>query len=178
MQFSRARRSVAQKRVVWDLPKWHRYLSTALMLLECTPRWYATNPWMQRHSWSRRLGEANWQKHVNVQLRMDDMRNGVEGEYMREDPCTTFLVFHESRIATSVPAQTQSHTSLVWSVCEREGQLRVPREPVEVGPGKSFQCYSCGKSLSSIRNRDDWKWAYFFGVISTNVITSGELILN
>ena len=108
-----------------------------------------------------RLGEANWQKHVNVQLRMEDMRNGVEEEYMREDPCTTFLAFHGSGIGTSVPAQTQSHTSFVWSVCEREGQWRVPRESVEVGPGKSFQCYFYGKLLSSIRNRVDWKWVIF-----------------
>ena len=178
MQFGRAGRPVAQKGGVWDLPKWHQYHSTALMLLECTPRWYATNPWTRRHNWSRRLGEANWQKHVSVQLRMDDMRNGVEEEYMREDPARPSRRPMIPALGPSVPAQTQSHTSFIWSVCEREGQLRVPREPVEIGPGKSFRCYSCGKLLSSIRNRVDWKWVYFFGVISTNVIASGELILD
>ncbi len=111
-----------------------------------------------------RLGEANWQRHVNVRLRMEDISNGVEEEDTREDPCSTFKpysAFHDSGIGTSVPAETQyapSHTSFNSSDTEREeGHLRVPREPVEVGTGNPFQCYLCGDILSSIRNRVDWK---------------------
>ena len=111
-----------------------------------------------------RLGEANWQRHVNVRLQIDDVSNGVDEEYLREDPCTTFrpyTAFHDSGIGTSVPTQTKyasSHTSYNSSDAEKEeGCLRVPREPVEIGAGKPFRCYLCGKFLSSIRNRRDWK---------------------
>lgn len=58
-------------------------------------------------------GRSKLAEDVNVQLRMDSTRNGVEEEYMREDPCTFFSAFHDSGIGTSVPAQTQSHTSFV-----------------------------------------------------------------
>lgn len=111
-----------------------------------------------------RLGEANWQRHVNVRLQMEDLSKDVEGKYIREDPGSTFrpyLAFHDSDIGPSIPAQTQyatSHTSFISSIPEREeGRLRVPREPLEVSTGKPFQCYICGEILSSIRNRVDWK---------------------
>lgn len=130
-----------------------------------------------------RLGEANWQRHVNVRLRMEDLFSGVEEEYIREDPCSTFRpysAFHDSGIGPSVPAQTQyaaSHTSFVSSISEREeGRLRVPREPPEVGDSKPFQCYICGEILSRIRNRVDWKSVYSSILILANVITSGRLM--
>lgn len=130
-----------------------------------------------------RLGEANWQRHVNVRLRMKELSNGVECEYIREDPCSTFRpysAFHDSGIGPSVPAQTQyaaSHTSFISSISEREeGRLRVPREPLEVGAGKPFQCYICGESLSNIRNRVDWKSVQSSYSIPANVIASGKLM--
>ena len=111
-----------------------------------------------------RLGEANWRRHVNVRLRMEYISNGVEQEDTREHPCSTFKpysAFHDSGIGTSVPTETQyalSHKSSNSSDTEREeGRLRVPREPVELGTGKPFQCYLCGDILSSIRNGVDWK---------------------
>ena len=119
-----------------------------------------------------RLGEANWQRHVNVRSGMAKITRGVEEECIREDPCSTFRpysAFHDSGIGPSVPAQTQyaaSHTSFVSSVSEKnEGRLRVPREPVEVGAGRPFQCYLCGEILSNIRNRHDWKSVYPVGAI-------------
>lgn len=131
-----------------------------------------------------RLGEANWQRHVNVRLRMEDISNGIGEKHVRQDPCSIFKpcsTFHDSGIGTSVPAQTQctpSHTSFSSRESERdEGPLRVPGEPVEVAMGKLFQCYLCENVLSSIRNRVDWKLVYSSNVISANVIMSGELIV-
>ena len=130
-----------------------------------------------------RLGEANWQRHVNVRLGMANVISDVKEEYIREDPCSTFKpysAFYDSGIAPSVPTQTQyapSHTSFVSSVSEKE-EGRVPREPVEVGAGRPFQCYLCGEILSNIRNRGDWKLVYPVGGISAKDITSGELIRN
>ena len=105
-----------------------------------------------------RLGEANWQRHVNVRMRMANVIGDVKEEYIREDPCSTFRpysAFKDSGIGPSAPTQSQnapSHRSFVSSVSEKEGgRLRVPREPVEVGAGRPFQCYLCGELLSSIR---------------------------
>ena len=130
-----------------------------------------------------RLGEANWQRHVNVRLGMANVISDVRVEYSREDPGSTFKpysAFYDSGIGPSVPTQTQyapSHTSFVSSFSEKEeGRLRVPREPVEVGAGRPFQCYLCGEILSSIRNRGDWKLVYPVGGISAKIITSGELM--
>ena len=132
-----------------------------------------------------RLGEANWQRHVNVRLGMANVISDVKEEYTREDPCSTFKpysAFYDSGIGPSIPTQIQyapSHTSFVSSVSEKEeGRLRVPREPVEVGAGRPFQCYLCGEILSNIRNRGDWKLVYPVGGISAKNITSGELISN
>lgn len=119
-----------------------------------------------------RLGEANWQRHVNVRLGMANVISGVEEEYIREDPGSTFgpySAFHDSGIGPSVLTQTHRaalHTSLVSSASEQEERrLRVPREPVEVGAGRSFSCYLCGEVLSNIRNRLDWKSVYPLGAI-------------
>ena len=132
-----------------------------------------------------RLGEANWQRHVNVRLGMANVISDVKKEYIREDPCSTFKpysAFYDSDIGTSVPTQTQyapSRTSFISSVSEKEeGRLRVPREPVEVGAGRPFQCYLCGEILSSIRSRVDWKLVYPVHGISAKTITFGELIRN
>ena len=132
-----------------------------------------------------RLGEANWQRHVNVRMRMANVIGDFKEEYIREDPCSTFRpysAFKDSGIGPSAPTQSQnapSHRSFVSSVSEKEGgRLRVPREPVEVGAGRPFQCYLCGELLSSIRNRGDWKLVYPVAGLSATIITSRELICN
>ena len=119
-----------------------------------------------------RLGEANWQRHVNVRLGMANVISDAEVGSIREEPCSTFgpySAFHNSGIGPSVPTQTQyaaSHTSFVSSVSEKEEKrLGVPREPVEVGAGRSFKCYLCGEVLSNIRNRLDWKSVYPVGAM-------------
>ena len=130
-----------------------------------------------------RLGEANWQRHVSVRLGMANVISGVEEDCFREELCSTFRpysAFHDSGIGASVPTQTQyaaSHTSFVSSVFEKEEtRLRVPREPVEVGAGRSFNCYLCGEVLSNIRNRLDWKSVYPFSAFRARRSMSGELI--
>ena len=129
-----------------------------------------------------RLGEANWQRHVNVRMRMQIISSGVEEDPKYEEHCSTskpYSVFHDSGIGTSVPVQTDcapSHTSFVSTISEKEeGRLRLPREPVEVGAGRPFQCYLCGEALSSIRNRVDWKSVYLSNVFSPNMMEFGEL---
>ena len=76
-------------------------------------------------------GRSELAEDVNMQLQMDSTRNGVEEEYMREDPCTIFSAFHDSGMGpVSQPRLSPIH-HLSQMFCQREGRLRVPRKPVE-----------------------------------------------
>lgn len=106
-----------------------------------------------------RLGEANWQRHLRVRKRMENINSNIE-----EDISSVFRpnsAFHDSGIGTSVPPQTlyaESHTSFISSNNEGDSySLRVPPMPTEVNLGKSFQCQLCGQRLTRIKNRIDWK---------------------
>ena len=115
-----------------------------------------------------RLGEANWQRHRDVRDEIEKSELSPEermkvGEE-KDIACSLFRPysdFHDSGIGTSVPAQTEyapSHTSFLSSNAEGEHvSLRVPKEPPEVGAGKSFQCFLCRRVISNVRNRIDWK---------------------
>ena len=114
------------------------------------------------HKLVERLGEANWQRHKDVREKMENPTVSPEditnaGFLFR--PYS--VVFHDSGIGTSVPAQTEyapSHTSFQSSNIEGErASLRVPREPSEVGAGKPFRCFLCRCIVTNVRNRADWK---------------------
>ncbi len=107
-----------------------------------------------------RLGEANWQRHVNVRTRMEasvDVPSPAE-ELAVAKSLFRPSAFHDSGIGTSVQGQTQYASSFQSSIREGEREsLRVPATPAEVHDGKPFQCFLCKSMLSNIKNRVDWK---------------------
>lgn len=116
-----------------------------------------------------RLGEANWQRHINIRRRMEQAegrrRDASDGNSTEMgsifQPQT---LFHDSGIGTTVGSQSQyarteaSHTSFMSSIAETEkGHLRVPPTPIQVGAGEPFHCQLCGILQTKIKNRIDWK---------------------
>ena len=111
-----------------------------------------------------RLGEANWQRHVKVRNRIDQVANDdlVESKAFVVTP---FSEFRDSALGSSIPTRSQyaasaaSHTSFVSSHADgEERSIRVPPTPAEVSTGKPFQCNICGQTLHKIRSRVDWKY--------------------
>lgn len=114
---------------------------------------------------TERLGEANWQRHIKVRTRIDQVANDevVESKGFVVAP---FSEFRDSALGSSIPtrshyaASAASHTSFVSSLADgEERSVRVPPTPTEVSAGKPFQCHICGLTLHKIRNRVDWKYA-------------------
>ena len=122
-----------------------------------------------------RLGEANWQRHLNIRNRMDQIANHPDQEpalfaVVNEKGSISASVFqpktmaHDSGIGTTIGANSQyaeteaSHTSFISSIAQqKKGTLRVPPTPVEVGTSKPFSCHLCGFRQTKIKNRVDWK---------------------
>ncbi|ERF70930.1 hypothetical protein EPUS_06715 [Endocarpon pusillum Z07020] len=76
--------------------------------------------------------------------------------------------FHDSGLGSSKPARSQaaaslaSHSSFRSTLTENhQGRPRVPSMPPEVFSGKPFICFICGKKLTVIKNRIDWKMHVF-----------------
>ena len=120
------------------------------------------------HKLVQRLGEANWQRHKDVREKMEKAQLSPEeratlamGTGIASSVFRPYSDFHDSGIGTSVPAQIQyasSYTSLQSSKVEGEqASPRVPREPSEVGAGKSFQCFLCRCIVTNVRDRVAWK---------------------
>ena len=116
-----------------------------------------------------RLGEANWQRHLNIRRRMEQVeghrRDNADGKATETgsifQPQT---LFHDSGLGTTIKSQSQyaqteaSHTSFMSSIAETEkGRLRVPPTPAGVGAGEPFHCQLCGILQTKIKNRIDWK---------------------
>ena len=113
-----------------------------------------------------RLGEANWQRHRNVRLRMEQTTSHGHVDGLRSGsvfhPRT---LFHDSGIGTTIAARSQygpakaSHASFMSSSAQiKKGALRVPPTPAEVNSGKPFfRCHICGIPQTNIKNRVDWK---------------------
>ena len=120
-----------------------------------------------------RLGEANWQRFVQIRDRIGETSDHnhtidpVQEMHCKDVPqslSTPRTLFHDSGIGTSVAPGTRyaasvaSHTSFISSNAEGDyGSLRVPATPAEVFEGKPFRCFICNSILSSIRTRVDWK---------------------
>ena len=116
-----------------------------------------------------RLGEANWQRHLNIRRRMEEVegrrRDNADGKATQTG--STFqpqTLFHDSGLGTTIGSQPQyaqteaSHTSFMSSIAETEkGHLRVPPTPAGVGAGEPFHCQLCGILQTKIKNRIDWK---------------------
>ena len=118
-----------------------------------------------------RLGEANWQRHLNIRKRIDQSAGVCQqdgsGELEGTIAGSTFqppTLFHDSGIGTTLAAKSQyaqseaSHASLNSSPADSErGVVRVPPTPAEVGLGEPFRCNICGQIQSRIKHRVDWK---------------------
>ncbi len=118
-----------------------------------------------------RLGEANWQRHINIRKRIEQIDGSAESGSVAIT--TAFIagsifqpptLFHDSGIGTSVPAQScpapseVSNTSFISSLADKEGgAARVPPTPAEVDLGEIFRCYLCGQMQLNIKNRMGWK---------------------
>lgn len=105
-----------------------------------------------------RLGEANWQRHVQVRKRITDPG---EKTFKERIPVS---VFHDSGIGSTMPSGSQyaattfTRSSFNSSMAEKEyGSLRVPPTPKEVSLGQPFQCFLCQVTQRKIKNRVDWK---------------------
>lgn len=110
-----------------------------------------------------RLGEANWQRHVIVRGKMEQIADSPTHEPTKilEGNAT---IFHDSGTGTTISGPSQyaksaaSHTSFISSLAEGEkGTMRVPSTPKEITAGESFCCNFCGILQSGLRNRVDWK---------------------
>ena len=120
-----------------------------------------------------RLGEANWQRHVNVRRNMDEISTSLEPEStsLAEKGIVPSVLgpsmFYDSGIGTSVFERAfhqahissgASHSSFISSNANDDPKAaRVPQLPAEVGIGEPFRCVYCGKVLGDIKNRQDWK---------------------
>ena len=113
----------------------------------------------------QRLGEANWQRHINIRKRMqqrvgfDETVDTTVGSIFQ--PPT---LFHDSGIDTTIGTQSRntysnaSHTSFKSDLADKKnGIARIPSTPSEVGVGAPFCCNLCGQMQHSIRSRLDWK---------------------
>ena len=118
-----------------------------------------------------RLGEANWQRHLNIRKRMEQSAglyrqdgSGEAGGTIAGSILQPPTLFHDSGIGTTLAAKSRyaqseaSHTSFISSPSDTErGVARVPPTPTEVGLGKPFRCYLCGQIQFRIKHRVDWK---------------------
>ena len=119
-----------------------------------------------------RLGEANWQRHLNIRSRIEhnEGRRQDDADGKSTETGSIFqprTVFHDSSVGSTIGSQSQSaqtgtgasNTSFMSSVAEAEkGYLRVPPTPIQVGAGKPFHCQLCGIMQHKIRDRIDWEY--------------------
>lgn len=119
-----------------------------------------------------RLGEANWQRHVELRKAIDQRYQGANDHEFDKTAETISEVipvskFHDSGLGISLPAHSRyantvaSHSSFQSSVGgEKIGTSRVPPTPKEVFDGLPFTCNICWRILTEIKNRVDWKYVY------------------
>lgn len=124
-----------------------------------------------------RLGEANWQRHMTVRQRVEELAspsNDIEDKVpiiteAGQSIFKRYSMFHDSGLGASLPTQSAyaasavSHTSFVSSHAHSEkNSIRVPPTPCEVAAGEPFRCNICGNMLKNIRHRVDWKYGTIF----------------
>ncbi|KAL9617348.1 MAG: hypothetical protein Q9160_007878 [Pyrenula sp. 1 TL-2023] len=110
---------------------------------------------------AERLGEANWQRYhrLRAQTNEDHMANA-------QQPKSLFRPLEDSALGTSIATPTQiayslaSHSSFASSTAD-SGSRRVPKIPGAALLGEAFTCEVCGKSISNVRNRTQWKLHIF-----------------
>ena len=121
----------------------------------------------------RRLGEANWQRHVRIREQPEkeaeaNQETVHEISVVSKSLFKPISAFHDSGLGSSTPAQSgyipspASHTSFQSTVADQsKGSLRVPPTPREVELRRPFLCEICGDRLFNIRNRVEWRWVSY-----------------
>jgi hypothetical protein len=109
---------------------------------------------------AQRLGEANWQRHLKI--RSSNQISKVELEVAGvKSVFRDSSVFPDSGLGSSMPSTScyaPSASSFLSKVGHDDSEyFRVPRAPTEVFEGKPFKCFICGRLLTHIKNRVDWK---------------------
>lgn len=103
---------------------------------------------------AERLGEANWQRHKILRLRMGKKETEEHEEDASKSTFIPVSLFHDSGYATTTATNPSFLTTQTES---NSGSLRVPETPQEVATGKPFSCFICDHKLRNIRNRSEWK---------------------
>lgn len=134
---------------------------------------------------ANRLGEANWQRYLQLQalakqirarasghvaIEIESEEEGEEGEGEENEPelahpsFVPLSEFHDSGLGSSIPTKSRrtasiaSHSSfLSTQSAASRGVAHVPSTPADVQEGKPFICNICGQLLENIKNRVDWK---------------------
>jgi len=120
----------------------------------------------------RRLGQANWERHIRIRRLMGQDVTDTEGESTphcaRSDfkPASTL---RDSGIGTSIrtpPPLYAYEPSVVTSIQSTRANtngngyhFRIPEMPQEESPGRGFPCPICRRHLIDIQTRSDWKYA-------------------
>jgi len=110
---------------------------------------------------AQRLGEANWQRHINIRNR------NTMSESVLEEAARSFFqpasVFHDSGFVSSVYA-TSNYAASLSSFMTKAGDadtkfFRVPPTPRKVAKGIPFECPVCGHIIPAhfLKSRVDWK---------------------
>lgn len=110
---------------------------------------------------AQRLGEANWQRHVDIR------RRNLVSERVQEDVAGSVFhpasTFHDSGLGASINAASTyavSVSSLITTAADTNNRFfKVPPMPKEVVDGVSFDCSVCGQTIPplQIKNLLDWK---------------------
>lgn len=113
------------------------------------------------------LGEANWECHLRIRERLEDLKQNAEARQVFVTAKSVFRpisMFQDSALGSSIrkpsdyAASAVSHSSFRTSATEGgKGSLRVPETPREMELGIPFPCAICGDILDDITNRYQWK---------------------
>jgi hypothetical protein len=104
------------------------------------------------------VGELFQNIYTRIQYFMDQ---GLKNERY---PTPVHLMLHDSGFGSSVPT-TSFYAASVASFISKAGDadsnyFRAPPIPREAIDGKPFECFICGRIISHIKNRVDWKWVF------------------
>lgn len=124
-----------------------------------------------------RLGRANWQRHMSVRRRMEDISRLAQAiqHYDPVNPEAGDSILrrhpelHDSGLGTTAlpqstdAASATSNTSIGSSSADRRGESRINVSiPYEGAARKPFQCKICGKMLEKVTRSKAWVYVYLY----------------
>ena len=166
-----------------DLPRWHRYHSTPLMLLGSISRWYATGSRTQTPNWSSVWGKQigsdmlmcgyGWKTLSTVLKKSTYVKTPVRPS----DPTrhsTIRALGPVSQLRLSI--QRRTHLSSQVSPKEKKDDCECLANPWRLVPANLFNAIYVGKFFRASEIALTGSQYSFPNLISTNVITSRKLI--